>query len=173
MPERRPPRAAARDPDELETLLQRGFRYALALTHNTARAEDLVQDACVSILRAGGPWQRGYLFTTIRNRFIDQYRRERLVVIEPLDDADRGDVQRLDWRETETFRAELDTLQQALATLRAEEREALYLAAVEGYTAAEVADLTHRPRGTVLSLVFRARQKVRRFCSEREREALP
>lgn len=173
MSERRPPRDTTRDTDALEDLLQRGFRYALSLTHNTTRAEDLVQDAWVSILQAGGPWQRGYLFTTIRNRFIDQYRRERLVVIESLGDVDRGDALGLDWRETEMFRAELDTLQQALATLRAAEREALYLVAVEGYTAAEIADLTHRPRGTVLSIVFRARQKVRRFCEEREREALP
>ncbi len=70
---------------DLESLLARGFRFALALAHDEARAEDLLQDAWVSILRRGGPRHVGYLFQTIRNRFLDQERRERLVTLEPLD----------------------------------------------------------------------------------------
>lgn len=44
-------------------------------------------------------------------------------------------------------------LEQALAQLRSIEREALFLAVVEGYTAQEIADLTQQGRGTVLSLI--------------------
>ena len=49
----------------------------------------------------------------------------------------------------------------ALGRLRIEEREALYLAAVEGYTASEIAELTDRPRGSVLSLLHRAKARLR------------
>ena len=41
---------------DLEPLLQSAFRYALALTHDAAEAQDLAHDACLSVLRAGGPW---------------------------------------------------------------------------------------------------------------------
>ena len=49
----------------------------------------------------------------------------------------------------------------ALSLLRPDEREVLFLAAVEGYTAQEIGEMTERPRGTVLSLLHRARQRVR------------
>jgi len=151
-----------------EALLQRGFRYALSLTHDELGAEDLLQDACVAILRAQGPWSRAYLFRAIRSRFVDLHRRELLVSMESravmedtpasLDEALAG----------ETARADARAVERALGALRAEEREALFLAAVEGYTAAEAAELTGRPRGTILSLVFRARRKLERALGRAE-----
>ena len=53
-------------------------------------------------------------------------------------------------------------LEKPLSRLREEEREALFLNVVEGYTAQEIAKLTDRPRNTVLSLIHRARFKLRR-----------
>lgn len=35
---------------ELRALLQQGYRYALALTHNPSQAEDLVQDAWLRLI---------------------------------------------------------------------------------------------------------------------------
>lgn len=167
--------ASERGADDLEQLLQHGFRYALALTHDRTRAEDVLQDAWVAVLRAGGPHRRGYLFAAIRSRFIDQYRREQLVVIEPIADPDLAGAQSAAdmLGDADAFRADLDTLARALGTLRAPEREALYLAAVEGYTAAEIAENTHQPRGTVLSLIHRARKKVRAFFDSVDEEAAP
>lgn len=63
------------DDADFEGLLDAAFRYAMALTHAVKEAEDLVHDACVAIVRPGGSWDKGYLLTTIRNRFIDKYRR--------------------------------------------------------------------------------------------------
>ena len=145
---------------ELESLLNRGYRYALSLTHDESRAEDLVQDALVALLGRGGPRNVGYLITTIRNRFIDLYRRERLVAMTPLDDIGEDALAALDRPDPSIDR---EHLEQALGTLRPAEREALYLAGVEGYTAQELADMTGRPRGTVLSLIHRARGKLRAF----------
>ena len=52
-------------------------------------------------------------------------------------------------------------LHRALGTLRPDERETLFLAVVEGYTAQEIADMTQRPRGTILSLLHRTKEKLR------------
>ena len=52
-------------------------------------------------------------------------------------------------------------LDELLAFLRPEEREALYMNAVEGYSAREIAELTDRPRNTVLSLIHRGKKKFR------------
>ena len=51
-------------------------------------------------------------------------------------------------------------LGQHLAGLRDTEREALLLSVVEGYSASEIASLTDSTRGTVLSLVHRAKLKI-------------
>ena len=152
----------------LAAILERGYRYALALTHDESRAEDLLHDAVVAVLRRRPLNEAGYLLTTIRNRFIDLYRRERLVVMQPLDESGDEALLALDTPDP-TLDPEL--LEQALGTLRPPEREAIYLAGVEQYTAQEIADLTGRPRGTVLSLIHRARRKLRSYMAPYNAEA--
>lgn len=58
---------------------------------------------------------------------------------------------------------DLDVL---LAGLKTAERETLFLNCVEGYTADEIARHTGQPRGTVLSLLSRAKRKLRRIATE-------
>src|SRR5258706_3931975 len=147
----RPPR------EELVLLLQRGYRYALSLTHDTPDAEDLVQDAWTSLLSRGGGYHVGYLFAAIRNRFIDRMRRNRLVAVEPL-----ADIVEEGTGDEEALLADRAALRQALGRLGPDEREALYLFAVEGFTHAEIATMTARPEGTVSNLITRARQRMRR-----------
>ena len=53
------------------------------------------------------------------------------------------------------------TLDRALAALRPEEREVLFLHAVTGLTAREIATISDQLRSTVLSLLQRGRRKVR------------
>ena len=150
-------------PDDLTELLDHGFRYAMSLTHRRATAEDLVHDACVSILRADGPWHRGYLFATIRNRYIDQYRRKKVVTEVDIDTTEpTGGM----FADDEQADAGLDvmiateTIENAMALLSPAEREAMYLFAIEGYTAREIGELTSKPRGTILSLIHRGRKKL-------------
>jgi len=155
---------------DLESLLARGFRFALALAHDEARAEDLLQDAWVSMLRRDAPRHVGYLFQTIRNRFLDQERRERLVTLEPLDI--RGDQDDLGFLAEASSWPEVGTVRQALGDLRPGEREVVYLAAIEGYTVREIADLTTQPLGTVSSLIQRARRKLRSFLQPVREESI-
>lgn len=60
-----------------------------------------------------------------------------------------------------------------LSHLRPEDRELLYLSAVEGHTAAELAEATGRPRGTILSQLFRAKKKLRRLATHSEKGVTP
>ena len=152
----------------LKDLLQRGFRYALALTHDPDEANDLLQDAWLAVLRRGSPRHVGYLFRTMRNRFLDLERRRRLVAIEPLE-ALPANADELSFLDQASLFPETDTVRQALGALRPPEREALFLAAVEGYSVSEIAELTSQPRGTVSSLVQRARRKVQGFFKTNRR----
>ena len=140
--------------DGYDALRRQGFRYALALTMDRVDAEDLVHDAWSAVLNARGPVHVAYLFRAIRSRWVDRRRRERIVSFLPLEDPHAVPAEALPPGEHPEVWA-------ALATLRDEEREALYLTAVEGWTAQEVADRTGRPRNTVLSLMHRGRAKVR------------
>jgi len=146
---------------ELTTLLERGYRYALSLTHERSRAEDLVQDAWTVLLGRGGPFHVGYLFATIRNRFVDLTRRDRVFSPELLEGLEDG-ADAPAARDEEAILLDGAALRQGLSRLRVEERESLYLFAVEGYALGEIARLTGRPEGTISSLVTRARQKLRR-----------
>ena len=140
--------------NELE-LLQAGYRYALSLTADAAEAEDLAQQGWLRLHeRYGGGKKKALLFTTVRRLFIDRYRRSRRVELVAIEDLE---TEPEDLAMPSLEHVDLERL---LNGLREKEREALFLHAVEGYTAAEIADLTGQSRGTVLSLIHRARHKL-------------
>ncbi|MEM1213103.1 MAG: RNA polymerase sigma factor [Planctomycetota bacterium] len=145
--------------NEFDELMQRGFRYALSLTHDRPAAEDLLQDACLRVSRRGGPWHAGYLLKAIRNGWIDSLRRGKLKT-EAIDAVAEDELiePAVDYVPLE------EMLEGLLGRVSARDRELLFLSAVEGYTAAEIGGLTGRPRGTILSALFRAKQKLRRLA---------
>ncbi len=140
-----------------EELLQSGFQYAYALTHHYHDAEDLVQAAWLKLhQRYGTVTTKALFFTTIRNLYIDQYRRrKRIRFITLTSEHEYFSASGKTAREETKVATE-----QMLAKLRDIEREALFLHIVEGYSANEIATLTGRPRGTVLSLIHRSRKKL-------------
>ncbi|NRA95693.1 MAG: RNA polymerase sigma factor [Planctomycetes bacterium] len=155
-----------RTSDPIDELLRRGYRYALSLTHDPTLSEDLLQEACLRISRRSGPWHAAYLFKTIRNLRIDASRLGARQPVEPL----VGDGPRAPTPDEPEWGA--DELAGALAQLRPEDREMLFLTAVEGYTTAEIAQLTGRPRGTILSALHRAKKKLRQLLADDEEEGL-
>lgn len=161
-------------PEELHDLVRRGYRFAFALTHDAARADDLLQDAWVSVLSARGPWTVGYLLAAIRSRFIDQRRRERGATLAALDadeledySDDHAKRRELELDEIDGEFAGVHQLEAALGRLRVEERAVIYLWAVEEYTAQRIAEFLGWPRGTVLSMMHRARRRLREWAAER------
>lgn len=160
-------------PSELDDLLRRGYRYALSLTHDPDRARDVLQDACLSISQSEEAWDLGYLLTTIRNRYIDLYRRDQRRSVQSLDgDRERSPVD-ANWSDAfDGLDAGYDdALAAALQKLRDAERECLYLSVVAEYSTEQIVDLTGAPRGTVLSRIHRARAKLHRWLtSDNEHE---
>lgn len=148
--------------DELDELLQRGYRYALSLTHDSELAQDILQDACLKLSRRNGPWTIPYLITTIRTSYIDVLRGKRLPTTVALNENDHPAM--LEAFVLPTFDV---ALEDALAQLSDETRELLYLSVVEEYTAQELAILTKRPRGTILSLLYRTKRQLRRLLDRR------
>jgi RNA polymerase sigma-70 factor (ECF subfamily) len=67
-------------------------------------------------------------------------------------------------------RAQLD---RALWALPAEQRIAISLMDIGGFTAAEVAGMTGSPRGTVLARVHRGRKALARLVQQQERRHAP
>ncbi len=148
---------------DLDELLQRGFTYALSLTHDRAQAEDLLQEACLRLSRRDGPWRFGYLATVVRNLTIDQHRRSQKVLFEPLAEDSSG-------RPAPNVLHD-EALERALSRLRPSDRELLYLNAVEGYSTREISNLVGKPLGTVLSCLHRAKQKLReQIANDREQD---
>lgn len=155
-----------------EALIDAGYRYACALARDPDGARDLVHDAWLSLLaRHGTAPDRALLFRAIRHRHIDEYRRRRRAGAVDFDDADvathaaaGGDAAPADPTDPR--------LERALGTLRDVERETLFLAVVEGYTASEIGEMTDSPRGTVLSLLHRARVKLRLALEREETESV-
>ncbi|MHC5114658.1 MAG: RNA polymerase sigma factor [Planctomycetota bacterium] len=143
-------------PTSLEEMLVRGYRYALALTNDEWVACDLLGEACVAVAKAGGRWDEAYLLSAVRSRFIDHCRatgRERAARngMPAAEAATPPPPPRL---------TSSDDLERALTLLRPEEREALYLHAVVGMTAKQIAHMTGGSRSTVLSLLQRGRRRV-------------
>lgn len=138
--------------------LQSGYRYALALTHHPADAEDLVQEAWLNLCRRYGRVESSALLSTaVRNLFIDQCRRKKIVQFDSLDQPEPPEIPPVAGEEP-GLKGDLTAL---LAVLRPVERETLFLHYYEGRTAEDIAQLTGQPRGTVLSLLHRAIAKLR------------
>ena len=150
------------DSGSIERLIERGYRYAYSLTHDAADAEDLLQEAWVSVLRAGGRQTAAYLFTAIRCRFIDSLRARKQLV------RNADEFQAVSVTAAETCVSEgaeplweNGELGHALGKLDAESRSMLFLVAVEGWSTRQIAKLMGIPRGTVLSRLHRTRARLR------------
>jgi RNA polymerase sigma-70 factor (ECF subfamily) len=138
--------------------LQKGYRYAVALTHHLEDAQDLVHEAWLNLSRRYGRVEsNAVLFTAVRNLFVDQCRRKKIVQFESLDEPEAPDVPEA----VENQPGMQGDLNALLAILRPVEREALFLHYYEGRTAEEIGQMTSQPRGTVLSLLHRAIAKLR------------
>jgi RNA polymerase sigma-70 factor (ECF subfamily) len=128
---------------------------ALRVVADRTEAEDVVHDAFVAIWRkidrfdAGRGSLRAWLMTVVRNRALDRVRARRASV--DVDDADERSLLRTGpnptWEDAlrRTSAAEVRT---ALGALPDEQRRALELAYLEGYTYRQVAEVTGVAPGT-------------------------
>lgn len=133
-------------------------RFALSLTHDANRSDDLVQDTVVRAWDKADSFQVGtnlnaWLFTILRNLFYtDQRKRQREV-----EDADGIHAGRLTALPDQEARVEVSELRSALRHLPAAQREALLLVGAQSFTYEEVAEICGVAVGTMKSRVSRAR----------------
>ena len=145
-------------------LLNRLYRFALSLCHNEDQAYDLLQSCVEKYLRADRSHienPMAYMIRLIRNEFIDQIRRSRFqqdVDAETLEKiSDEAVLSEMSLEDIYVRQCEVDDL---LNTMRPDERELLFLWAVEEYTIDEIAQMKQVPRGTLLSRLHRLRRRI-------------
>ncbi len=130
------------------------FRFALASTNDLEAAEDIAQDAFARLWqhRRQIDWSEPvlpWLFTTARHLATDRFRRLRLRLQTAAPTPNPDDV-RDRW---------LDT-QQAFSRLSAQERAAIVLSAIEGYSTEDIAQALGISAGAVRAAISRARSKL-------------
>jgi RNA polymerase sigma-70 factor, ECF subfamily len=152
---------------------------ALRVLHDRAAAEDVLQDAFVTVWTRASQYPAvhshavAWLTSLVRNRAIDVVRRVRPEVPLHWDDADgqehqhdvideagRTPIEQLSDRQTDR------QLDDCLLRLEAEPRQALVLAYHEGLTHAELAQRLRKPLGTIKAWLRRSLVRLKDCLGE-------
>ena len=140
--------------------------FAISLSGNVDRADDLVQETLLRALANIDSFERGtnmsaWLFTILRNLFRSEYRKRRREV----EDADGSYAERLKSQPEQTGRVEFTEFRGALAQLPPDQREALILVGASGFSYEEAAEICGCAVGTIKSRVNRARGRLAELLS--------
>ena len=152
----------------------RVFGLALTMVGDRAVAEEIAQETFLRAWRHAGAYdpRRGrvatWLLSIARNLAIDHLRMRRTDPIDPEELRRRESAM---WTQVDAGEpaGELVDLRQALATLPADQRRALLLAALFGFTAREVGAIEGTPLGTAKTRIRSGLIKLRAALEESER----
>jgi RNA polymerase sigma-70 factor (ECF subfamily) len=149
----------------LESEIPRLRRYARALTHDAARADDLVQETLCRALRKAHLWEpgsnlRAWLFTLLHNQHVNDVRK---ITREGQSTAVEDVTPHLSIAPTQPAKLELRDLDRAIGRLPDEQRQVVLLIGLEGLRYEQVAEILGVPVGTVRSRLSRAREALRRL----------
>jgi RNA polymerase sigma-70 factor (ECF subfamily) len=150
---------------DLKSIMPRLRVYALSLTRDRDRADDLVQETVVKSLVGRQSFRPGtnfaaWLFRIQRNEFISGLRRQRPSV--PLDEAIANKLSHAPAQESGLIMHEFT---KAFGRLANCQREALLLAVLEGWSYQRIAAHSGVSIGTVKSRVSRARSSLRQMLT--------
>ena len=146
--------------------------FAISLSGNTDRADDLVQETLLRAIANINSFQPGsnlpaWLFTILRNLFRSDYRKRRREV----EDADGTYAQRLKTQPSQGVHLEFEEFRTALEKLPQDQREALILVGASGFSYEDAAAICGCAVGTIKSSrqprALEARQPA--LCRERRR----
>jgi RNA polymerase sigma-70 factor, ECF subfamily len=155
------------------------FGYAMAFTRNRTDAEDLVQETYVRAIRGKDSLREGsnvksWLFTILRNIYLNQLRKQRtsptLLEIDAhentADIAVEGSKDPLAHYMSKT---ECEWVVEAIQQLPTEFREIVLLREYEDLSYQEIAAILGCPVGTVMSRLARARSRLRILLSAQQK----
>lgn len=149
---------------QIVEMLPRLRRFAYALTGDTDRGDDLVQETCVRALSKFDQWQPGtrldsWLFRIAQNLWFDRIRSGKSRGV-PVDIESAKDVAGEDGRRVTDGREELGIISIAFDKLPPEQRVLVALICIDGLSYKEAAELLNIPIGTVMSRLARARRDL-------------
>lgn len=147
--------------DQIVALLPRLRRFALTLTRRPEEADDLVQMTVERALPRLNSWMEGsrldsWLFKIMQNLWIDQLRSRRTRGPEA-SDLDLSTLPGLDGRASMDARLTLQDTMRAVMQLPEEQRAAMLLVVVEGFSYRDAGEVLNVPIGTIMSRISRAR----------------
>lgn len=147
----------------LRVLYDREARWllgvAMRITRNHDTAQDVLQDAFLQIWQRASTYQRalgsgrGWLYTVVRHRALDEVRRRPIVVavgdeLESISDAVSS--------QADPVTHEIDgAFERCLQALEERQRECIVAAFVSGYTHAQIAKRLPAPLGSVKAWIRR------------------
>ncbi|WIV50867.1 RNA polymerase sigma factor [Marivivens sp. LCG002] len=169
-----PNRVPSTDPrDEIIEHLPAMRAFALSLTRNATRADDLVQDAIVKAWKGFDSFKQGtnlraWLFTILRNTFYSERRKAKREVA----DVDGAFSSKLASKPDHDGRLALKDFHAAFEMLPDEQREALVLVGASGFSYEEAAEACGVAIGTIKSRVNRGRKRLIELLELVDDEAL-
>ena len=158
------------DPDAFATLVGRHrdrlWGVALRVMRNPEDAADALQDAYISAFRRAGSFRGESQVTTwlhrvVVNACLDRLRRMRIRAADPLpENLDRSTVLATPPGDPVEERQLRDDVEAALAQLNPDQRAALVLVDMQGYSVEEAAAILRCAPGTVKSRCARGRARL-------------
>lgn len=146
--------------------LYEGFRmpvyyYALRLTGNPQKAEDVMQETFLAILRNGGGYRSNgkaaaWIYTVARNKAMDMFRKEGAEL--PLSQAEE--------LEAAFSPFDADAYPEMLGVLNEKERDIVILRVLCGFTLTEIARDKGMPKGSVFWSYNNAMKKLKKHLKE-------
>jgi RNA polymerase sigma-70 factor, ECF subfamily len=161
------------------------YGFALSLARNPMDAEDLVQEACLRAIK--GMTQGGvkadhkvWLFTILRNVWINEWRRRVNGPEFVLLGKTRGDNRAHEWLSDDAERPEdhfdrnvaSGRIRVAISRLPEVFREVVVLRYFEGFSYRQIASILGCPAGTVMSRLNRAKAELRAIMDEKNNALL-
>jgi RNA polymerase sigma-70 factor, ECF subfamily len=167
-----PQRNAERFALSIEPWLDKLFKSAYRLTQNRADAEELVQETCIRAFTKRRLWSQarsplGWLMRVQYNLFVDGARHEARRRIVPFETDDPGVTAdaRFDPESRVDEEQRMAHVQRAWRKLN-EGQRALLALRVEGYTLAEIKDITGLSIDVINARLHRARQSLARHLKQ-------
>jgi len=146
-----------------KTELESFYRYCVVLVRNKDLAYDLLQTTLEKWVRGRFHERvshpRAYFMRMIKSQFVDDLRKEKDAETVAFDEETL--IPQIGGSSLEDILVTKEEVKRILSFITLEEREILFLWAVEGYTVQEIADFSDKPKGTILAKLFRVRSKIK------------
>ncbi|MDX1348071.1 MAG: RNA polymerase sigma factor [Thiomicrorhabdus chilensis] len=157
---------------QLESKYERLYRLAYAWSHQPALAQDLVQETMLKAIEKRKKLDSlehldAWLTKIMHNLFLDNMRHKRRWEFAEESEIDLHYT--VECNETQLIKSQTNqAFYQAMAKLSLEQRQAISLSDLQGFSYQEISEITSTPIGTVMSRLSRGREKLKQLLQSHE-----